>query len=142
MNRLFSQESPIIRFLNAFADLVAVNLLMILFSLPVVTLGAAVTAGCRVTRDIANDTVSKIFPSFWGAFRDNFRQATLFWIAHLAVLLGLSYNFYLFQFLLDESHLIATNIIHMELFAPGEDLTLYEVPILTIDILDGELITP
>lgn len=104
MNRLFSQESPIIRFLNAFADLVAVNLLMILFSLPVVTLGAAVTAGCRVTRDIANDTVSKIFPSFWGAFRDNFRQATLFWIAHLAVLLGLSYNFYLFQFLLDESH--------------------------------------
>lgn len=104
MNRLFSQESPIMRFLNAFADLAAVNLLMILFSLPVVTLGAAVTAGCRVTRDIANDSVSKVFPTFFQAFRKNFKQATIFWIPHLAVLLGLSYNFYLFQFLLDDSH--------------------------------------
>ena len=104
MNRLFSQESPMMRFLNAFADLIAVNLLMILFSLPIVTLGAAVTAGCRVTRDIAGDCVGKIIPSFWQAFRENFRQATVFWIVHLAVLLGLSYNFYLFQFLLDESH--------------------------------------
>ena len=104
MNRLFSQESPMMRFLNGLADLAAVNLLMILFSLPVVTLGAAVTAGCRVTRDIADDTVIKIFPSFWKAFRENFKQATLFWVCQLVVLAGLGYNFYLFQFLLDESH--------------------------------------
>jgi len=104
MNRLFSQESPIMRFLNAFADLIAVNLLMILFSLPIVTLGAAVTAGCRVTRDIANDELGKIIPSFWRTFRENFLQATLFWLPHLAVLTGLGYNFYLFQFLLDETH--------------------------------------
>ncbi len=103
MNRLFSQESPIMRFLTAFSNLIGVNLLLILFSIPVVTAGAAFTAALRVTRDIMEDEASHLVRSFWKAFRENFRQATAVWIPHCVILLGLAYDIYLFQFLLDDA---------------------------------------
>lgn len=104
MERIMGVDSPVMRFLSSFANLIAVNLLMILFSLPLVTAGAAAAAGLRVTRDIMNDEASHILRSFWNAFRDNFAQATLVWIPHALVILGLSYNFYLFQLLMDDTH--------------------------------------
>ncbi len=96
MNRLFNQESPVIRFLNGFADLILVNVLLIVFSIPLVTTGAAVTAALRITRDIMEDQAAHIMRTFWNAFRDNFKTSTLVWIPHSIILLGLSYNIYLF----------------------------------------------
>ena len=55
MNRIMNVDSPVMRFLSSFADLIVVNLLLILCSLPIITAGAAVTAALRVTRDIMND---------------------------------------------------------------------------------------
>lgn len=104
MNHIMGAEGTVMRFLTNFANLIAVNLLMILFSLPLVTVGASFTAGLRVTRDIMNDEASHIPASFWRAFRENFLQATLLWIPNAVVIFGLSYNYYLFQFLLDEAH--------------------------------------
>ena len=49
------------------------------------------------------DQAAHIIRTFWNAFRDNFKTSTLVWIPHSIILLGLSYNIYLFQFLLDES---------------------------------------
>ena len=82
MNRLFNQESPVIRFLNGFADLILVNVLLIVFSIPLVTSGAAVTAALRITRDIMEDQAAHIMRTFWNAFRDNFKTSTLVWIPH------------------------------------------------------------
>ena len=104
MNRIMNVDSPVMRFLSSFADLIVVNRLLILFSLPIITAGAAVTAALRVTRDIMNDEASHMVRSFWNAFRENFRQATAVWIPQAIVLLGLCYNFYLFQFLLDDGN--------------------------------------
>lgn len=103
MNRLFQENSPVIRFLTGFADLIGVNLLLIVFSIPIVTMGAAITAALRVTRDIAKDEAAHIFRTFWRAFRGNFRQATIVWIPYAVLLVGLGWDIYLFQFLLDES---------------------------------------
>lgn len=103
MNRLFQENSPVIRFLTGFADLIGVNLLLIVFSIPIVTMGAAITAALRVTRDIAKDEAAHIFRTFWRAFRENFRQATIVWIPYAVLLVGLGWDIYLFQFLLDES---------------------------------------
>lgn len=101
MNRILSTDSPIFRFLTAFADLMAVNLLMILFSLPMITAGAAIVAGCRVTRDVMNDQACHIVQSFWKAFRENWKQATVVWIGNVLVVVGLIWNIYLFQGLFD-----------------------------------------
>lgn len=103
MNRLFQENSPVIRFLTGFADLIGVNLLLIVFSIPIVTMGAAITAALRVTRDIAKDEAAHIFRTFWRAFRENFRQATIVWIPYAVLLVGLGWDIYLFQFLLNES---------------------------------------
>lgn len=104
MGRLMGAESPVMRFLSSFANLVGVNLLIILFSVPLVTVGAAAAAGLRVTRDIMNGEESHIIRSFWNAFRENFTQATLVWIPQAVVIAGLCANFYLFQFLMDDAH--------------------------------------
>lgn len=104
MGRIMGAESPVMRFLSSFTNLIGVNLLIILFSVPLVTAGAAATAGLRVTRDIMNGEESHIVRSFWNAFRENFTQATLVWIPQAVVIAGLSGNFYLFQFLMDDAH--------------------------------------
>lgn len=103
MNRIFNVDSPVMRFLSSFADLILVNILLILFSVPVVTAGAAFTAALRVTRDIMDDCASHLIRSFWDAFRENFKKATIVWIPHGIILTGLAMDFYSFQFLLDES---------------------------------------
>ena len=44
MNRIFSQDGPLTFILNTIADLVILNILTILFCIPVVTAGASLTA--------------------------------------------------------------------------------------------------
>ena len=64
--------SPDSRFYAAFslaADLVTVNICMVIASLPVVTAGAATKAGAHVARQLANEEGSRPLATFWKAFR-------------------------------------------------------------------------
>ena len=56
------------------------NLLWVLFSLPIVTIGASTTALYSVLIKMRNDKEGKLFRDFWDAFRGNFRQATIIWL--------------------------------------------------------------
>lgn len=56
------------------------NLLWVLFSLPVVTMGASTAALYSVMIKLKNGTEGKLFRDFWEAFRANFRQATIMWL--------------------------------------------------------------
>lgn len=56
------------------------NLLWVLFSLPVVTIGASTTALYSVFIKMRNGKEGKLFRDFWNAFRKNFRQATIIWL--------------------------------------------------------------
>ena len=100
MRRLFSTDSPIMTALSSFADLMLVNLLMLLTSLPVATAGAAIAAGFCLTRSIGEGTLAHPVRSFFRAFRENFRQATLLWIPCLGLLAGLVWDIWLLQPLL------------------------------------------
>ena len=73
-------------------DLLLVNLLFVVCSLPVVTIGASATAMYDVLGRIRRQegTVTK---DFFRSFRENFRQATLYWGAILLVALALYWNF-------------------------------------------------
>lgn len=73
-------------------DLLLVNLLFVVCSLPVVTIGASATAMYYVLGRIRRqeETVTK---DFFQSFRENFRQATLYWGALLLVALALYWNF-------------------------------------------------
>ena len=73
--------------LTTVIDLVVVSLLWLLFSLPLVTLGAASTAAYYTVVKYIRRQRGRLWPCFWGAFRGNFRQSTLAWLLCLAYLL-------------------------------------------------------
>lgn len=71
------------------------NLLWILCSLPVFTIGASTTALYYVTLKMVQDDESNITAMFFRAFRENFRQATILWLILLAVGLMLACDGYI-----------------------------------------------
>lgn len=78
--KLFDADGPLMAALNKLADLVFANLLFILFSLPVVTLGVSLTALQTVVLALAEDEENLVVRKrFWQAFRRDFKQSTLLW---------------------------------------------------------------
>lgn len=85
MTKLFNFESPLIRFLSRLGDLMILNLLFLLTSVPLVTIGASWTALYCVTLKMVREEEGSIPGSFFRSFRQNFRQATLLWLGVLAL---------------------------------------------------------
>lgn len=92
MGKLFRYDSPVMQKLAMVGNLVVLNLLWILCSLPVFTLGAATAAMHTVIFQYITDTEDAVFKPFFRAFGKCFRQATVFWIPVLLVSLLLSWN--------------------------------------------------
>ena len=84
MSRPFSSESPLFSKLNTLADLVLLNLLTILCSLPVVTAGASITALYYTMYKLRNQE-AKLYRAFFKAFKENFKQATIIWLVLLVI---------------------------------------------------------
>lgn len=74
MKNFFHPDGPVVRFLGRIAELMALNLCFLLCCLPVVTIGASVTAlyGSLFTREEEG-----AFRRFFRRFRENFRQGTV-----------------------------------------------------------------
>lgn len=85
MNSLFSMDNPIMQFLYRVFDLILLNFLTLLCSLPILTAGASLAALHKVCQSIVFETDAGIVKPFFRAFRDNFRQATLMWLGMLLV---------------------------------------------------------
>ena len=77
MKKFFDMESPFMRALSVTADLILLNLLTILCSLPVVTLGASLTAMNDVLIRIVRGEEGYVVKGFFRAFAGNFKKGTL-----------------------------------------------------------------
>ena len=95
MHNLFNMENPTMQLLSKIADMVILNLLFVLFSLPIVSIGASFTALFSVTFKMTKEEGTPICKTFWQAFLSNFKQSTLLWIgiAVLGVILSLNLRF-------------------------------------------------
>lgn len=91
--KLFELDGPLFAALNKLSDLVFANLLFLLFSLPVVTIGASLTALQTVVLALAEGDEFVVRKRFWQAFRQQFLPATALWGVFLAagLVLGGSY---------------------------------------------------
>ena len=89
MHNLFHYENPFIQFLVRVGDLMILNVLFILCSAPVVTLGASLTALHRVTQNMLFEQEEPLLKAFFRAFRQNFKQSTLAWLVELVVIVSL-----------------------------------------------------
>lgn len=96
MGKLFNYDSPFWRGMNKIADVIVLNLLTILFSIPLVTVGAAVTALYDAMWKLQREEGS-VWNNYWTAFKSNFRQATILWLitAVISAAVGFGMAFYM-----------------------------------------------
>lgn len=86
MGALFSPDSKFMRVMGRTADLMVLNLLFLLTSIPVFTAGAAWTALYAVSFRFGTEREGKLVRSYFRAFGENFRQATALWL--IVLILG------------------------------------------------------
>lgn len=85
MNKLFDIDSPVMRFLSRVADMVILNLLVMVCCIPIITVGAAYTAMHYVLLKMVRDEEGYLIRGFFKSFVQNFKQATLMWILMLII---------------------------------------------------------
>ncbi|PUB23538.1 putative membrane protein YesL [Promicromonospora sp. AC04] len=90
---IFDADSPLLRFLTRIADLMILNLVFVATSVPVVTLGASLTALNYTAMRIGTNECESVTGDYLRSFRANFRQATLLGlvVAFLALVLAAWY---------------------------------------------------
>ena len=93
-SNLINYDNPVWRFIGKFWDVLVVNLLWIICSIPIVTIGASTTAMYYVTLRLVRDEDGYTIRSFFKSFKDNFKQATAIWLIFLAVGLILGFDLY------------------------------------------------
>ncbi|SET46629.1 YesL family protein [[Clostridium] polysaccharolyticum] len=89
--KLFRTDGGFYKFMMQLMELLELNFLWIVCSLPVVTIGASTAAACAVTMKMAKNEESYIGRQFLKEFKNNLKQGTIIWI--LMMLVG--YAFYL-----------------------------------------------
>lgn len=96
--KLFDMDSPLMNGLNKMADLMILNLLTILCCLPVVTVGASLTAMHYMVIKLIRNEESYVVKGFFRSFKQNLRQGTIIWLLQLFVIIVLGFDYYLLFF--------------------------------------------
>ena len=91
----FNLESPLMQGLSRMADILWLNVLTLIFCLPIITAGASLTAMHYMCLKMARNEESYITAGFFKAFKQNFKQATIIWIIELFALLVILGDFYI-----------------------------------------------
>ena len=91
--KFFDLESPLMQVLNKVADLMILNLLTVLFCIPVITVGASLTAMHYVALKMARNEECYIARDFFKSFRMNLKQGTVIWLIELFLVLVLAGDF-------------------------------------------------
>lgn len=89
-------DSDFMMAISRIADYVILNVLCVVFSLPLVTAGAAITAKYYVAMKLARKEEPGVWSAFWKSFRENFRQATILWLIALLLIAFLGVDWFLF----------------------------------------------
>ena len=98
--KLFDADGPLMTALSRFADIVICNLMFVLFSLPVFTIGASLAALYTCTLQFVYEEdkdTGLVFRDFWLAFKRNFKQATALWLICLLIILFLGAYYWVTQ---------------------------------------------
>lgn len=98
MGRFFDLDSPLMSMLSKLADLIILNILVLICSIPIFTIGASMTALHYVLLKMVRNEEGYIIRSFFKSFKENFRQATIIWLILLVVIGVLIGDFLILRF--------------------------------------------
>lgn len=74
---MFSYDSPFFRFMSRAADVFIAGLLWIIFSVPVVTLGASTSALYHTVHKVIMGNKGYVFKDFWNSYRDHMKDSVI-----------------------------------------------------------------
>lgn len=92
--QIFSPDSEVMEFLSKVTDFIILNLLTLLCSIPIITIGAAHTAKFYTSMKIVRGEEPSVTKSYFKSFRENFSQVTIAWLIILLVGLVLAFDWY------------------------------------------------
>lgn len=79
MGSIFKSDSAFMRALGWLVEVVEINILMLITSIPIVTIGASLTAGYDTALRL-HRSEGKTLPNYWNSFKSNFAKSTLLWL--------------------------------------------------------------
>ena len=91
---LFDPDGKFMRLTSTMLDYVKLGLLFMLFSIPVIPMGAAAAAAMTVGMKIARGEAPAVWKPFWIAFKENFRQGTLLLLIFALTFALLGFDWY------------------------------------------------
>ena len=95
--KFFGVDSPLYRFLSKLLDVIRLNFLWIIFSIPIITIGASTVAAMSVALKMADDEEGYIGRGFLKAFKENWKQGTLLWLITAVAAYAIYLDFQFFE---------------------------------------------
>ena len=92
MRGLFRWDSPVMQKLAKITNLIMLNILWIVCSIPVITMGAATTALYYTIFQMQTKEEDAVLRTFFRGFVQNFKQATLLWLPLMEAMALLGFN--------------------------------------------------
>ena len=86
MRRLLDINNPVMKILTGIFDLMVLSVLWAVFSLPIVTMGAASAAMYKTAYSYIRKGEEYLWKTFWLAFKSNLKRSTLAWLIVLVVM--------------------------------------------------------
>ena len=83
---ILKPDSPVMDFVRTVTNLVIVNILFMICSIPIITFGAAYSAKYYVAMKVIRGEGTGVFIPFFKAFKRNFKQSTAVWIVMLVAI--------------------------------------------------------
>lgn len=102
MDNLFEYDNKFFEVLGKITDIIILNLLCIVSCMPIITIGASITATYFVALQMVRDEETYIIREFIKRFKENFIFSTKVWSIILIIGLVLSFDFYISRLILNE----------------------------------------
>ena len=77
---MFNYDNKVFEFINRVVDTIFATILWVVFSLPVITIGASTTAFYETVHKVLRQNKGYIWRTFWNTFRSNFKRSTIVWL--------------------------------------------------------------
>lgn len=85
MSNFFNYDNGFFRVVNKIVDAFYASILWVLFSLPIVTMGASTTAFYYTVHKALRGNRGYVWRSFWSSFKSNLKQTTKIWLILLFI---------------------------------------------------------
>lgn len=106
MRSIFSYDGPLFRIAERLGNLILLNLLYLIFCIPIITIGPATVALRYVTLKYAENVEDRVWAPFIHSFRQNLKQGIL--VGVIATILGafLAWDLYLIYQIVDSGAVV------------------------------------